>query len=833
MKYLIHDIARIISGTFISRGENQYITHLLTDSRKLIFPSESLFFALQSNRRKGADFIPELYIRGVRNFVVEEEMERADEFPGANILLVANSLSALQELASHHRNSFSLPVIGITGSNGKTIVKEWLNQLLADKYNIVRSPRSYNSKIGVPLSVWQINEHHQLGIFEAGISERNEMDILERIIRPSIGIFTNIGFAHSEGFHDLREKIKEKIRLFSEAEVILYCRDHEEIDEALKEFSAEKQAIGQVSPVFLDWSTSRSARLRVNIIERAGDHTVIEAEYGPEKLRLSIPFSDSAYFENACHCLCLMLYLEVEKDDIVRGISALGSVPMRLELKKGINHCSVINDSYSADLSSLEIALDFLGRQQQHSRRTVIITDIPEAGIPGNLLYERVASSLAIREVNKLIGIGNTISSHSDLFRQAGIPECIFFSSAEHFREHLPLMHFHNEAILVKGARKFGLESIVHFLEEKVHETVMEINLDSLLHNLRQFQKQLKPETKVMAMVKAFSYGSGSFEIANALQFHKVDYLAVAYADEGVDLRKGGIWLPVMVMNIAPEGFDALVEFNLEPVIYSLSILKSFNRYLKREGIRGFPIHVELETGMNRLGFPGGDIPELISILREGHCILRSVFTHLAASEDPSHDSYTEQQASIFERVSSSIEKETGYSFLKHISNSSAAARHYHLQYDMVRLGIGLYGIDVAGRPEMDLKEVSTLKSTIAQIKQLDEGETVGYGRRGIISRPSTIATIRIGYADGYPRQLSNGRGRMLVNGQPAPVIGTICMDMTMIDITGIPDVKEGDEVILFGPELPVSRVAEWAETIPYEILTGISQRVKRVYYQE
>lgn len=833
MKYLIHDIARILSGTFISRGENQYISHLLTDSRKLIFPSESLFFALRSSRRKGSDFIPELYARGTRNFIVDQDIEDPGAFPGANILMVDDSLTALQQLAAHHRNSFSLPVIGITGSNGKTIVKEWLNQLLAEKYNIVRSPRSYNSRIGVPLSVWQINEHHQMGIFEAGISERNEMDILETIIRPSIGIFTNIGSAHSEGFHDTREKIREKIKLFRDAEVILYCRDHEEIDEALKEFAAEKKSNGLVAPVFLDWSTGKPARLRVTILEKAGDHTIIEAAYGSGNLRLSIPFNDRAYFENACHCLCLMFYLEMDNEDIIKGVSALGSVPMRLELKKGINHCSVINDSYSADLNSLEIALDFLSRQQQHTKSTVIITDIPEAGIPGNLLYERVASSLAIRQVTRLIGIGGIISSHADLFRQAGIHDCIFYSSVEHFREHFPLMQFHNEAILVKGARKFGLESVVQLLEEKVHQTVMEINLDSLLHNLRQFQQQLHSDTKVMAMVKAFSYGSGSFEIANALQFHKVDYLAVAYTDEGIDLRKGGIWLPVMVMNAAQWGFEALVEYNLEPVIYSISILKSFNNFLKKEGILGFPIHVEVETGMNRLGFPEDDISALTGILKEGHCIVRSVFTHLAASEDSSHDSYTEQQAFKFEKLSGRIEKETGYSFIKHISNTSGATRHSRFQYDMVRLGIGLYGIDISRQTGIDLKEVSTLKSTIAQIKHLNEGETVGYGRKGIVTRPSMIATIRIGYADGYPRQLSNGRGKMLVNGHPAPVIGTICMDMTMIDITGIPDVQEGDEVILFGPELPVSRVADWAETIPYEILTGISQRVKRVYYQE
>lgn len=820
MNYTIHDIAGIIEAEFLSEGQNDSIHHLLLDSRKLVFPQDSIFFALKSAQRNAIAFLPELYKLGVRNFVVAEHINPV-QFPGANILLVKDVLIAFQSLVANHRNLYHYPVIGITGSNGKTIIKEWLHQLLMEKFVIVRSPRSYNSQIGVPLSVWQMDDHHEMGIFEAGISKEGEMSALKNVIKPTIGIFSNIGSAHDEGFGDRRSKVKEKLKLFSDVETLVYCADHELIHgEVIESFDKAR---------IFNWSLSQPATLQVIKIISEGIFTNVTALYKGKEVSISIPFHDKAYIENALHCWCILLLLGVEAD----GIRNLSPVAMRLELKKGLNNISIINDSYSADLSSLKIALDFLAQQQQYSKRTVVLTDILESGITSSELYKKVAGSLIKRKVTRLIGVGLQISLHEDLFREAGIEECSFFASVDELKEQLAHLQFHQEVILFKGARKFGLEEIVHLLEEKVHQTVMEINLNSLIQNLSSYQRLLAAGTKVMAMVKAFSYGSGSFEIANALQYHKIDYLAVAYTDEGIDLRKGGIRLPIMVMNADVSGFESLVEHNLEPDIYSLSFLKEFNLYLNQEGIKEFPVHIELETGMNRLGFSEEDEVEMLAILANGNFVVKTIFTHLVGSENSLEDDFTKIQSDSFLERVQRIEETLRYKVIKHVANSSGINRHRELHFDMVRLGIGLYGVDSSDDPDLHLTEVSTLKTTIAQIKYIEEDETVGYNRKGKVQRKSIIATVRIGYADGYPRTLSNGKGFMLVGGKPAPVIGTICMDMTMLDITDLPGIKEGDDVIIFGPALSVKQVAAWAGTIPYEILTGISQRVKRVYYQE
>jgi alanine racemase len=820
LNYTIHDIAGIIKAEFLSEGQDDSIHHLLLDSRKLVFPQDSIFFALKSAQRNAINFLPELYKQGVRNFVVGEVINPA-QYPGSNILLVDDVLHALQSLVANHRSRFQYPVIGITGSNGKTIIKEWLHQLLMEKYVIVRSPRSYNSQIGVPLSVWQMDDHHELGIFEAGISKEGEMSALKEVIQPTIGIFSNIGSAHEEGFGDRKTKVKEKLKLFNEVETLIYCADHELIHQEIKSNFYESR--------IFNWSFSQPATLQILKTISEGIYTKVIALYKGSEVSISIPFHDKAYIENAMHCWCVLLLLGVETE----GIGNLSPVAMRLELKKGLNNISIINDSYSADLSSLKIALDFLAQQQQYSKRTVVLTDILESGITSPELYRKVAGSLVKRKISRLIGIGLQISLHEDLFREAGIEDCRFFASVDELKEQLSHLQFHQEVILFKGARKFGLEEIVHLLEEKVHQTVMEINLNSLIQNLSSYQRLLSPGTKVMAMVKAFSYGSGSFEIANALQYHKIDYLAVAYTDEGIDLRKGGIRLPIMVMNADVSGFESLVEHNLEPDIYSLSFLKEFNTFLSREGITEFPIHIELETGMNRLGFSEKDVEEMLSILKNGNFVVKTIFTHLVGSENPLEDDFTNIQSGNFLKRVQRIEDDLGYPVIKHVANSSGINRHRDLHFDMVRLGIGLYGVDSSNDPKLHLTEVSTLKTTIAQIKHIEEYETVGYNRKGRVQRKSIIATVRIGYADGYPRNLSNGKGFMLVGGKQAPVIGSICMDMTMLDITDIPGVKEGDEVIIFGQALSVKQVAAWAGTIPYEILTGISQRVKRVYYQE
>lgn len=824
MTYSIADIAQLLDANWLRKGEEGNVSQLLVDSRRLVNPAGTLFFALHSTSRDGHQFIPWLYHQGVRHFVVRHAPPDGN-YEGANFLQVADTLKALQTVAAFHRRQFDIPVIGITGSNGKTIVKEWLNQLLEPDYIIVRSPRSYNSQIGVPLSVWLMETRHELGIFEAGISQKGEMVALEQVIQPTIGVFTMLGQAHSEGFASMEEKLAEKWQLFNNAAVIIYKRDDGLIDDFVNRRAEAKQQI-------FSWGYGPGATMQVHVTERQYRSTRCMISFGETEFPLDIPFADEGSVDNVLTCCAILLYLGKLPNMIQSRISALQSVAMRLELKEGINHCSVINDSYSADLSSLAIALDFLTQQQQHRKRTVILSDIPQSALPPEQLYHHVAGLLKLHQVNRLIAIGPEISQYLDIFSSQRI-QVQSFLNTESILQHFDELIFFDETILVKGARSFAFENIVAQLEMQVHQTIMEIDLNAMVSNLKQYQQLLRPGTRMMAMVKAFSYGSGSFEIANLLQFHGVDYLTVAYTDEGVTLRKAGIHLPIMVMNTAPNGFAALVEYNLEPVLFSLLLYRQFAAYLRQEGITGYPVHLEMETGMNRLGFAAEDLAVLLDLLKDNQFSVQSVFSHFAASEDAALDDYTKQQVARFMLFCDQAAKILPNPFLRHIGNTAAIYRFPQYQFDMVRLGIGLYGIDPAHAGKLHLQEVSTLKTTIAQIKKLQPGETVGYNRKGVVSRPSVIATVRIGYADGYPRILGNGRGKMIVAGRQAPVIGSICMDMTMIDITGIEGVREGDEVVVFGKGLSVATVAEWAETIPYELLTGISHRVKRIYYQD
>lgn len=794
-KYLVSQIAKIIEAQSSIKAD-AVIHHLLLDSRKVYAPASSLFFAIKTNRRDGHQFIPELYKRGVKNFVISEEVDIA-LYPDANFLSVNDALAALQQLAAYHRSQFNIPVIGITGSNGKTIVKEWLYQLLHEDFNILRSPKSYNSQIGVPLSVWQLNKQHTLAIFEAGISQPGEMEKLENIIKPTIGVLTNIGEAHSEGFHSLEEKRKEKMVLFKNCKLL--------------------------------------APLYVTEIKKKKNGTEIFAKINSEDATTScieIPFTDDASIENAITCWKVVKELKIKQPVIADRMKLLQPVLMRLELKKGINNCVIINDSYSADLSSLEIALNFLDQQSAGAKKTVILSDFLQSAVPDDELYAQVLELLQRHSINKLIGIGERISiAFAGKKLNLGTQ---FFPTKEKFLEQFLSSQFKEETILIKGARIFEFEEIVQLLEQKAHQTVLEINLNAIAHNLKEYQKILSPKTKVMAMVKAFAYGSGSAEIAGVLQYNKVDYLGVAYADEGIELRKAGIHLPIMVMNTEPNAFEKIVAYNLEPDLYSIDILEQFDSYLRNEGISSYPVHIEIETGMNRLGFSVTDIDTLANkLLATSSFTIQSVFTHLTASEEAVNDDFTSKQVALFTQAIKILRTRTGSEFLTHIANSAAAIRHPQLQMDMVRLGIGIYGIDSAASGKLNLQTVATLKSTIAQIKNLQKGETVSYNRKGILQRDSRIATIRIGYADGYPRRLGNGNGEVLVNGLPAPIIGTICMDMLMIDVTDIPDAKVGGEVVVFGNGLSVEKVAADAGTIPYEILTGISQRVKRVYFEE
>ncbi|MEO7307052.1 MAG: bifunctional UDP-N-acetylmuramoyl-tripeptide:D-alanyl-D-alanine ligase/alanine racemase [Ferruginibacter sp.] len=829
--YIISQIAAAIKAKAFSKNADAPIEHIVLDSRKLLFPATSVFFALEGQRRKGGQFIEELYHKGVRCFVIDESFTEPDllKFPEAAFLQVTDVLQALHLFTTFHRQQFTIPVIGITGSNGKTIVKEWLYQLLQADHNIVRSPKSYNSQIGVPLSIWQMNAGHSLGIFEAGISQPDEMQKLAKIIAPTIGVFTTIGEAHGEGFLNIRQKINEKLKLFVNSEVLIYCADDPDMNEAVNTFTNNVRT-GDDFEIF-SWSKKESATLQIIDVENGDHQTTISAQWKGEVVNFKIPFTDVASIENAITCCCVLLYLGVDTNTITERMPELRPVEMRLELKQGINNCSVINDSYSADINSLAIALDFLQQQQQHSRRTLILSDILQSGKSSGELYADVAAILEQKNINRFIGIGPEISKQKNAFKNIG--ETVFFSSTADFKQQFHSQHFYDETILLKGARFFEFEQISHLLEEKIHQTVLEINLNAITHNLNTYQQLLNPGVKLMAMVKAFSYGSGSFEIANLLQFHHIDYLAVAYADEGVELRRAGITLPVMVMNAEEITYDVLVQYNLEPELFSFGILSSFENYLKQGGISNYPVHIKLDTGMRRLGFEPKDIEALCNRLKATSAFkIQSVFSHLAASDSALHDAFTAEQAEAFLQGCEQIRQVITYPFIRHIANTSAIHRHRNLQFDMVRLGIGLYGVDANAAIQQQLKNVTTLKTTISQVKKIKAGESIGYSRKGVATKDSVIATVRIGYADGYPRLLSNGIGKMWLNGKIAPVIGNVCMDMTMLDITGA-DVNEGDEVIVFGAELPVNELAVLAHSIPYEILTGISQRVKRVYFEE
>jgi alanine racemase len=779
---------------------------------------QTAFFALASSQSDGHQFVEDAYQKGVRGFIVARNIEVAN-LPEASIILVDDSLAALQKLAAYHRQQFSIPIIGITGSNGKTIVKEWLYQLLNEDYNIVRSPKSYNSQIGVPLSIWQINQQHTLAVIEAGISQPGEMQHLNNIIKPNVGVLTNIGEAHDSGFSSHKEKLREKLRLFEDAEIVI--GPYELLD-------------GKVAKSFT-WGSQLEANLQLLAIEKNSSlqkpQAIVSAKLKHEFVTFTIPFTDEASIQNAISCVCVLLHFGYSLVQINERLSRLHSIDMRLHFMQGINNCSIINDSYSADLTSLHLALQFLKQQNTSQKRRVILSDFVESGKSSSDLYETIALALKQNEIKAVIAIGAKISAHLPKYADAEI-ELLLFADTNSFIQSFRSTAFHNEIILIKGARKFEFERIVSLFEQKVHQTVMEINLNAIAHNLKEYRKRLNKTTSVMGMVKAFSYGSGGAEIASILQFNKVTYLGVAYVDEGVDLRKAGVTLPIMVINADEASFNTIIQHSLEPVIFSFNLFQQFNNFIKEQGLQSYPVHIEIETGMNRLGFSLAEIDELGDQLQHSSFRVMSIFSHLAASEDPQQDDYTLKQAATFQQAIDALLKYIPYHFLKHIANSAAIIRHPQLQMDMVRLGIGLYGVEIETH-QLDLHPAATLRSTIAQIKHLKAGDTVSYNRRGVVKEDAVIATVRIGYADGYSRRFGNGLGKMWVKGKVAHVIGTVCMDMTMIDVTAMPNVKEGDSVIIFGKELPVQQVASWIDTIPYELMTSVSQRVKRIYFQE
>jgi Alr-MurF fusion protein len=815
--YTVQELCKVINGTFLVQEGDGNIEHLAFDTRRLQQPATSLFFAIRTEQNNGHNYLIAAFRKGVRNFVVSEPVD-TNLFPQSNIIKVDDVLAALQQIAAHHRKQYNYPVIGITGSNGKTIVKEWLYQLLQDDFNIVRSPKSFNSQIGVALSVWLMKQDNELGLFEAGISKPGEMEQLKAMIQPTIGLITNLGEAHDEGFTSRDQKLLEKLRLFNDAEKVIGPFD------LLKgNFDSDK---------IFTWGYQPDADLLVTNIYRSVSASAITTKYSGNEISIDIPFTDDASIENAICCLSVLLQLGTEVATIKERFTHLHSVDMRLQLMHGINECLVVNDSYSADTVSLKIALDFMQQQSSGLKRTAILSDFFETGRTKEDLYTVIARLLREHKIEKLITVGRELGEWVP-----GLMENIevrSFATVDDLLLDFRSSLFFKEIILIKGARKFGFERIVQLFEKKMHQTVLEINLNALAHNLKEYKRILKPTTKIMAMVKAFAYGSGGAEIASVLQYHNIDYLGVAYADEGVELIKAGINTPVMVMNAEESSFQSIVDYNLQPVIYSFDLLAKFQAYLEEQAMAEYPVHIEIETGMNRLGFALTELKELGKKLATGNRFhVESVFSHLAASEEEAQDDFTLLQAQRFEEACSILKEDIPYSFLRHISNSAAIVRHPGLQMDMVRLGIGLYGIEIDHKELLDLDAVATLRSTIAQLKHVKAGESISYNRRGVVHRDSLIATIRVGYADGYSRQFGNGKGKMLINGKLAPVIGTICMDMTMVDVTDIPGVKEGEEVIVFGPALDVGKVASWINTIPYEIMTGVSQRVKRIYFHE
>lgn len=820
----VEDISQITDGKIIFNPNPGYtIKNIAIDSRLVPGVKNTVFFALEGVRNDGHNYLVQLAKQGIVAMVVSRLPENPALFKNVTLIQVDDTLQALHRLAAFRRKQFKSPVVGITGSNGKTIVKEWLYDLLNNHFSIIRSPKSYNSQVGVPLSAWLINPSHTLGIFEAGISKPGEMEKLEKIISPETGIFTNIGQAHQENFSDKKQKTLEKLILFKHSQMLVFSADQGETTELASHFCDTHQIQK------INWSSNGNpAAIQFKAILNQSS-TLVAAQVGQTEYSFSIPFTEPSALENACHCFAAAFALGVPLNEIAGKFSHLSSIAMRLEIKQGKNRNILINDYYNSDINALSIALSSLSNQAQkgHLQKVLILSDIKQSGIRPGQLYLMVNEMVEKAGVNRFIGIGPDLFENREIFKLQNN----FYPDTESFLHALAGNEFTDSAILLKGAREFNFEKISSALQEKAHQTILETDLNAMIDNLNTYRSLLNPETKIMAMVKAFSYGSGTVEIATLLQFYAIDYLAVAVADEGVELRRAGITTPILVMNPESGSFQNMFDYKLEPNIYSLDLLKDFSRVARYNALIEYPVHIKLDTGMNRLGFKtSGELKPVANFINETRNLrVCSVFSHLAAADDPTFDSFTISQVRLFEKLSLGFNSNFNYPILRHILNSAGIERFSQYQFDMARLGIGLYGISSSG---LNLKNISTLKTTISQIKEVAETETVGYNRKGRVPRLSKIAVIPVGYADGLRRSLGNLNGRVFTNGSFAPFIGNICMDMSMVDVTGL-DVKPGDMVEIFGAHIPVAELAEKTGTIAYEILTGISQRVKRVYLQE
>jgi alanine racemase len=820
VKFTSYEISKIVSGQLIGEPDLE-ISCVVTDSRQVSITAGDAFFAIRGKNHDGHRFIGNLYMKGIRVFIVEALPDNTDEFQDAAFILTDNTIKALQLLASHKRQSFSLPVIGITGSAGKTVVKEWLADILGLTVPVVRSPKSYNSQIGVPLSVLKLDERYKLGIFEAGISFPGEMENLQQVMNPEIGIITNIGDAHRENFPDDTSKAREKLKLFKNAHTIVYCSDQKLIDDLISNDDELKKK------KLVDWSYKKpGAKIRVKSKIRSGSLTDAEILFNGGKYGFLIPFSDRASVENALTVIATCLALGTDPSVIRKGLSRLVSVAMRMEKKTGINGCQLIEDFYNSDPGSLSMALDYL-KSQKNLKTALILSDFIESGRIEKDLYAEVAMLIKKTGIEKFIGIGPALSRNMDLFEKGAR----FYYSTADFIRHFNPDEYKNEIILLKGARRFEFEDIGKLMELQVHQTLMEVNLDAIAHNLNEFRRLLAPETGIMVMVKAFAYGAGPAEIASLLEYHRVSYLGVAYADEGVELRNAGVRLPVMVMNPDPSSTELMIRYNLEPEIYSLQALERFSEVASRHGLLQYPVHIKIDSGMHRLGFMPEEIMKVTEIIKTTESIkIASVFSHLASSDDPEFDNFTHHQVDVFLKAVSEIREAVGYPFIRHICNSSAILRFPEYQFEMVRLGIGIYG---AGKfPGLSLRPVGRFTSRISQIKKIPAGDPVGYGCADVSDNERIIATIPAGYADGLNRKLGNRNGSLFIRNMRVPIIGNVCMDMCMVDISGI-DAEVGDEAEIFGGNITVEEMAEKCQTIPYEILTSIPGRVKRVFSRE
>lgn len=814
MKFSCQDITTLLDATFFGTETGTLLESVSIDSRSMQNSENTLFFALVGTNNDGHEYITELIGIGVRHFVVDKIDEAL--VSKANFFVVENTLVSLQSLAAFYRKQFNFPIIGITGSNGKTIVKEWLNFLLSPDYSIARSPKSYNSQVGVPLSVLSIADNNNLGIFEAGISTTNEMENLQKIINPTIGIVTNIGSAHDEGFENISEKIREKLKLFSNVDLLILNKNKTIdvfLNPKIKTFS---------------WSSNDKNADVFIITSQSEGQTQLKITYKAACFSVLIPFHDGASIENAIHCLMLLLHFNYNEAVIQSRMKLLFPVEMRLKIKSGNRNTILIDDSYSSDYQSLKIALDFLEHQKQHKKKTLILSDIVQSGLSDSELYTKVSQLIVANKISRVIIVGNVILNYKIKF-----PNCVSFHTTADLIDSLDTIGFENETILIKGARNFHFEKVVNLLEKKNHETVLEVNLNAISHNLNFYKSKLKPGTKLMVMIKAFGYGSGSFEIARLLEHHKVDYLGVAFADEGISLRNAGISLPIMVLNPEVSSFSAIIQHHLEPEIYSINGLKEFLKIAEAKALKSYPIHIKLDTGMHRLGFQENDLPELIRKLKSAENVhVQSILSHLATSDNVNEKQFANFQIELFEKLSSKLISELKINPIRHILNTSGISNFKEAQYDMVRLGIGLYGISNDEKEQKQLENVGTLKSIISQIRIINKGESVGYGQKFIAKKETKIATIPIGYADGIFRSWGNEVGFVLIRGQKATIVGSICMDMLMVDVSNF-YCYEGDEVVLFGENLSVSLIAKSLNTIPYEILTSISQRVKRIFYRD